>query len=182
MERIRMVQTMNRERVQSRLEIGLERRDLMSHIIQHTRSSPSSALSRGDIELNAMLIITAGSEPVTTALVGTLNYLLGNSSALEKLNKEVRGAFESKEAITANAVKVLPYLNSVLQEDLRMCPTTLDGMRRETPKGGAVVAGHALPENTVVSFPQWAGYGSESNFPSASSFIPEKMAPWLRIW
>ena len=174
---LRLVLNLNREMIDKRLKMGLDRHDMMTHILRHNQSSPSSLMSRGDIELNSMLIITGGSEPVTTVLVGTLNYILGNASALNKLNHEVRHAFNSKDEITANAVKGLPYLNAVLQEGMRMCPTTPDGMRREIPRGGAVVAGQALPEGMVVSFPQWAGYRSEKNFKQASSFIPERWLP-----
>ena len=174
---LRLVLNMNKERVENRLKMGPERKDMMTHILKHNATSTSSPMSREDIELNSMLIITGGSEPVTTVLVGTLNYLLDNPSALAKLNREVRDAFQSQEQVTANAVKGLPYLNAVLQEGMRMCPTIPDGMRREIPRGGAVVAGEALPEGVVVSFPQWAGYRSDLNFKSPSSFIPER---WLQ--
>lgn len=49
-------------------------------------------------------------------------------------------------------------------------------MRRVVPSGGASIAGHVLPQGTILSVPQWAAYRSPSNFISPSSFLPER---WL---
>ena len=105
-----------------------------------------------------MLIVVAGSESVTTALVGTINYLLRNPVILKALTDEVRSTFAREKSITANAASQQSYLNAVLHEGLRLCPTIPDGMRRQIPKGATIIAGRFLPQGTVVSIPQWATY------------------------
>ena len=164
------------EKVAQRLSMDVERPDIISHIITANKSPSGVHMSRAEIEINAMMVAVGGSESVTTVLTGITNYLLRDPAKLHILTQEVRTQFSTEQDITGYAVNRLPYVNAVLNEGLRLCPTIPDGMRRNTPKGGAAVAGHFLPENTVVSIPQWATYQSPANFSSPTSFIPER---WL---
>ncbi|RAL03515.1 cytochrome P450 [Aspergillus ibericus CBS 121593] len=132
-------------------------------------------MSREEIEVNAMLIVAAGSESVTTVVTGTVNYLLREPEKMSRLVGELR-RFQSEEEITGMAVKGLPYLNAVVNEGMRLCPTIPDGMRRVVPDGGAVIAGEFVPGGTTVSVCQWACYRSESNFGEPDAFAPER---WL---
>jgi cytochrome P450 len=124
-----------------------------------------------------MAIIVAGSETLTTALAGAVHYLLRNPSSLSRLIAENRAAFQAEDEITNARAATLPYLNAVLTETLRMVPPLPDGLRREVPRGGAVIAGIHVPEGTTVSVPCWASFHSSSNFEDPDSFIPER---WLR--
>lgn len=47
-------------------------------------------------------------------------------------------------------------------------------MARITPKGGAHVAGHFVPEGTAVSIAQWPMFHSSRNFSDPFSFKPER--------
>lgn len=164
------------EKVAQRLAMKKDLPDVISHILVVNDSVSALHMSREEIEINAMMLVVGGSESVTTVLVGITNYLLREKSKLQALIDEVRSTFQDEGAITGYSVSTLPYLNAVLQEGLRMCPTIPDGMRREVSTGGATVAGEFLPRGTVVSIPQWAAYQSPSNFQSPASFIPER---WL---
>lgn len=164
------------EKVAQRLSMEKNLPDVISHILEVNESSSALHMSREEIEVNAMMLVVGGSESVTTVLVGITNYLLRDKSKLQVLTEEVRSTFQDEEAITGNSVSSLPYLNAVLQEGLRMCPTIPDGMRRQVSTGGTTVAGNFVPQGTVVSIPQWATYQSPSNFQSPTSFLPER---WL---
>ena len=164
------------EKVAERLSMKEERPDIISHIIRANESPSKIHMSRAEIEINAMMVVVAGSESITTVLTGIINYLLRDLTKLEKLTHEIRVRFSTEEEIVGNSTNGLPYLNAVLSEGLRLCPTIPDGMRRIVPEGGATVAGCQLPKNTVVSIPQWATYQSPENFSSPTSFIPER---WL---
>ncbi len=152
------------------------RRDVISYMVAANEASSEHHMSRDEMEINSMLLVIAGSESVTTALLGATHHLLGEPAKLQTLVQEVRTTYPKEEDITGLSLNRLPYLNAVLQEALRLCPTIPDGMRREIPKGGATVAGQFLPEGTVVSVPQWATYQSPSNYYKPESFIPER---WL---
>lgn len=133
-------------------------------------------MTREEMEVNAMMIVAAGSESITTVLCGAINYLLRNPEKLTKLVHEIRSTFPSEREIEGSALKRLSYLNAVLTESMRLCPTIPDAMRRLVPPGGAMVTGQILPAGTVVSVPPWASYRSSRNFAHPDDFVPER---WL---
>lgn len=166
------------EKIAQRLELGPSHQDMISHMLKTSKQSSSKdvQMSLPEVEINPMLIVVAGSESVTTVLTGITNYLLRDPDKLQLLVHEIRSTFKSNEDITGRSISRLSYLNAVLHEGLRLCPTIPDGMRREVPKGGAIVAGHFLPPGTVVSVPQWSSYQATTNFHAPSFFVPER---WL---
>ncbi|KAL8819036.1 MAG: hypothetical protein Q9191_007818 [Dirinaria sp. TL-2023a] len=173
--------TTTERKITQRLKSGSERQDMISYMAESHGSSPmlhgsNDKMSLPEVEINAMLIVVAGSESVTTVLTGVTNYLLQDQIRLDSLVREIRSTFRNEEDINRAAVGRLPYLNAALSEGLRLCPTIPDGMRRQVPKGGAVVAGHFLPEDTVVSIPRWSTYQSAGNFARPQTFAPER---WL---
>ena len=140
------------EKISQRLRAAHGHGDLISNIMTAKETSDLH-MSRDEIEINSMQLIIAGSESLTTALLGTITYLVREPEKLKTLVHEVRTSFQNDEDIDAGSLKDLAYLNAVLSEGLRLCPTIPDGMRRLVPRGGAVVAGELLAENTVVSIP-----------------------------
>jgi len=170
------------EKIAQRTNEGSRRTDMISHMFDTDglSSSPSGSgpkLSLPETEINAMMIVVGGSESVTTVLTGIFNCLLTDQTKLQELSQEVRTSSKSENEINGASLSRLPYLNAVLHEGLRLCPTIPDGMRREVPTGGAMVAGRLLPEKTVVSVPQWSTYQSADNFASPKTFSPER---WLQ--
>ena len=161
-------------KVRQRLASGSSRPDLMTTIL--AAKSDRDSMSPEEIEVNAMMIVAAGSESITTVLSGTINHLLRNPERLQRLLHEIRSTFPSEKNITAASLKNTPYINAVLNEGMRLCPTIPDAMRRLVPAGGAYVASQFLPANTVVSIPPWASYRSERNFTCPAEFAPER---WL---
>lgn len=170
-----MVWKVTAEKISQRLEALDGHRDVISHIMA-TNMSSDIHMSRDEIEINSMQLVIAGSESVTTALLGTINYLVREPEKLQTLVHEIRIAVHDDKEINAMILKTLPYLNAVLNEGLRLCPTIPDGMRRLVPSGGAAVAGEFLAEGTVVSIPQWASYQSPSNYYRPKNFLLER---WL---
>jgi len=172
-----MIWKTTEEKISQRLAMSKSPGDMISHMIVANKSASDLHMSRDEIEINSMLLVVAGSESVTTALVGAVHYLLREPTKLQVLSDEIRTSYRNEDDITGISLNSLPYLNAVLQEALRLCPTIPDGMRRAIPKGGANVAGHFLPEGIVVSIPQWATYQSSDNFYKPRSFLPERWLP-----
>ncbi|PQE22673.1 cytochrome P450 1 protein [Rutstroemia sp. NJR-2017a BVV2] len=163
-------------KVQDRLQHDVDCRDIMSHVIDHNRSSPETGLSTGEIEMNSMAVIVAGSETLTTTLTAAIHFLLENPKCLETLQREIRTTFTTEEQITNDSTTSLPYLTAVLNESLRMSPPLPDSLRREVPPGGATIAGHFIPGGTTVSVACWTLFHSSAHFTSPDEFIPER---WL---
>ena len=171
-----MIWKTTEEKIAKRLAVNKDRKDVISYMLAGRETNPDHPMSRDEIEINSMLLVVAGSESVTTTLVGALHWLVRAPAALRILAQEVRAAYESEEDITGVSLSNLSYLNAVIQETLRLCPTIPDGMRRQVPVDGALIAGHFLPGGTVVSIPQWATYQSSANFYMPQEFRPER---WL---
>ena len=184
------------EKTQRRLNLETQRDDLMSHVIKH---NDKGNMSVEEIKATFNLVIIAGSETTATVLSGVTNHLVQNPTVLQRLQSEVRKAFNTKEDITFSALRELSYLNAVLEEGLRMCPPVPASLSRVVPAGGDTVCGQFLPENvsspfhtdpsnystldlptplqTNVSVHQWTISNSPSNFHLPTSFAPSRWLP-----
>lgn len=152
-----------------------QRPDFMTEVLKHN-GDKGAKLTPAEIANNAVVLLTAGSETTATLLSGVTYSLLRNPHAMQKLKAEVRGRWKQYEEITLDEVNNAPYLLAVLQEGLRYFPPVPTGFQRKVPKGGAVVSGVYLPEDTCVSVSQLPMGRSELYFKDANSFIPER---WL---
>lgn len=172
--------------LQKRLATETERKDFISYFAR--------GLTGDELNSNAMILLTAGSETSAATLSGATYYLLTNKSALDKLCNEVRSAFQSEGKITFTSVTRLRYLNAVIEETLRLYPPVPSALARRTLPGGNVIDGQFVPGNvsrtrhhskgsqadqilqTVVGVSQWVASQSKDNFRDPEKFIPER---WL---
>jgi cytochrome P450 len=112
------------------------------------KAGEEDKLSFDEIRNDAHSFIIAGSD--TTA--NTLTYLIWsvckNPMIRDTLVDELRGLpddFEDKD------VRLLVYLNRVIDETLRLHSSVPSGLPREVPVGGAELAGYYFQARTVVS-------------------------------
>ena len=98
---------MSAEKVQQRLAIGEDstRKDFWTYIL---RKEDEKAMSEGEMESNAALILPAGTETISTALSGTLYLLSKYPNVLAKLRHELESHCLSEKDITMAAVTKLP--------------------------------------------------------------------------
>jgi cytochrome P450 len=93
------------------------------------------------------MLIIGGSETTATLLVGCTYFLTMNPDKLKKVTEEVRTRFKSEEEINFMTVNELTYMLACLNEALRLYSPVPIGLPRVTPKGGAQVCGHYVPED-----------------------------------
>ncbi|KAM0816462.1 hypothetical protein AB5N19_02264 [Seiridium cardinale] len=180
--------------VAQKFQVGLEARRIHHELIQGKvrqrlemheglKDEGKSDFLGGMIELglpfeklcqNASLFVIAGSETTATLLCGALYLLTTHPSALKRLEEEVRSRFQDESEITLSSVNGLDYMLACLDESLRCYPPVPITAPRVAPAGGAVIAGHAVPENTVVGVWHWATYHSPELFVEPDEFIPER--------
>ena len=112
-----------------------------------------------DVQLAAHTsdFVLAGSETTATALSCITYYLLRTPAALQKLQQEIYGRFNSYEEITAVSTNGLKYLQAVCLEGLRLYPPLPFALPRVVPEGGDYVDGQFVP-------------GGVSCFPIATTF------------
>ena len=134
---------------EKRMNDSTPRKDFMSQILRH---NDERGMTRQEIADNAALLVIAGSETTATLLSGVTYLLLKNPVCYEKVRDEVRSAFKTEEEITfVNVSARLPYTAAVLQEGMRIYPPGAMALLRViNTKGGAMIAGHHVPES--VSF------------------------------
>ncbi|KAL1984736.1 hypothetical protein VTN96DRAFT_8769 [Rasamsonia emersonii] len=163
------------ERVDRRLAKKSPRPDIWGLVLSRPEGD-DLRLSLDEMYANSITFMIAGTETTATLLSGLTYHLLMNPAKLERLTREIRGAFASDEEITFAKLLQLEYLQACLEEGLRMYPPVPVGLPRVTPPEGMLVCGEMIPGNTTVSVNQWATYRNPQNFKDPNSFHPER---WL---
>ncbi|KAI1352187.1 cytochrome P450 [Xylaria sp. FL0043] len=158
------------EKVGQRMEGG-ERPDFLEGLI---RKKDELHLDLPRMTMNASLLILAGSETTATLLCGATYLLTTHPDVLRKLEQEVRSAFKSDDEITLTSVGNLSYMLACLNESLRQYPPVAAGLPRKSPKGGALVDGRFVPQDTIVSVFQWAVNHDERYWTEPEKFAPER--------
>ncbi|KAL1956110.1 hypothetical protein VTO42DRAFT_7629 [Malbranchea cinnamomea] len=164
-------QKMARDKLVRRMESSKERPDLIEGLL---KKKDEWNMSLEELESNSTIILIGGSETTATLLSGVTFFLLTNPAVLEKLTTEVRSAFKAEEEITLTSVAKLTYMLACLDEALRIYPPVPIGLPRVVPKGGRVIAGRFVPENTIVAIHQWATYHNDKHFSEPFGFHPER--------
>ena len=162
--------------VAKRMSRETDRPDFMTYVTAHN-GEKGHTMSKGQLDSNANLILTAGSETTATLLSGATYLLLKNPSKLAKLTQEIRTTWKSYNDITLSEVNnSAPYLIATLNESLRYFPPVPTGFERRIQKGGEVISGVYIPEGTAVQVSQWPTHHSAENFADPDAFVPER---WL---
>jgi cytochrome P450 len=163
------------DRAKERMALGAtDRADFMSYILRH---NDEKGMSVAEIESNASLLVIAGSETTASYLAGITYNLLLTPDVLARLTKEIRNEFERQEDITVTKLTQMDYLTACVEEGLRTYPPIPNGGQpRRTTKGGNVIAGQYVPEETTVSMLAWGAYYSPKHFKDPKKFVPER---WL---
>lgn len=165
-------QKLTREKLLRRIELGAEGRpDLIEGLI---RKQDELGLDLLQLQMNASVLIIAGSETTATLLSGATFLLLTNPEALAKLTDEVRSTFDDDADITLSSVGSLSYMLACLDESLRRYPPVVIGLPRLAPKGGAQVAGHFVPAGTRVAVWQYAASHDPALWTDPHGFHPER--------
>ncbi|WYZ42535.1 hypothetical protein EsH8_VI_000234 [Colletotrichum jinshuiense] len=161
------------EKVSQRLSAQTSRPDFMDSML---RQKDGQELTFNELKSNSSILIIAGSETSATALSAITYYLCTHSSALGKLNSEVRNAFSTEDDIDMVSVQKLQYMQAVINEGLRMYPPVPTGIVRRVTEGGGIFLGQYVPSDTLVQVWHWPTLHNPENFTLPDSFIPER---WL---
>lgn len=163
----------SKDKARRRMEKGaLEGRDdFFNHMIKRKQITDARSL-----EGNGQTLIVAGSETTTTALTGTVWYLLANPSCLEQLKQEIRGAFKTREEITGDSTAKLEYLRAVIEEGLRLFPPIVHRLQRDNPETPYTIDGHHFAAGTLVASENYTMARDPRYWVDPDEFRPER---WL---
>jgi len=162
------------DKVEKRLEnVTEDRPDFFSFIIKN-QEKEAKALTRPEMDSNAIVFLVAGSETTATTLSGATYLLLKHPEIYAKLVHEIRSKFKSYAEITMEGVNKLEYTIACLQEGLRYYPPVPTGFPRVVPKGGAHISGHYIAGGTSVYVSQFSTNHSPRNFKDPNKYVPER--------
>nr|WPM83320.1 ProsA [Phaeosphaeria sp.] len=166
------------DKVQQRLAMPEDekRADFWAFISRQNEQKEGS-MSVHEMEVNAALIIPAGSDTISTTIAGCIYLLLRNPNTSERLRKELTQEFKSESDINMARLANLPYIKAVIDEALRLYPPLSGDLRREVPPGGSSLSGHFLPGGTIISVYALASNENPDNFAKPRQFAPER---WLK--
>ncbi|KAK4643845.1 hypothetical protein QC761_404580 [Podospora bellae-mahoneyi] len=165
-----------RVQVVKRLNSGVVRPDFVQALTNGSQANNGRPLKIEEMAMNARLLIMAGSETTATALSATTYYLATYPRVQTRLAEEVRGQFKSEDEINFFSVNRLTYMLAVLDEAMRLFPPVPANLPRKAAKGGDVILGWQIPENTGLEIWPWAVNHLSRNFTEPDKFIPER---WL---
>ncbi|KAI0598445.1 cytochrome P450 [Biscogniauxia sp. FL1348] len=160
------------DRLDKRLAVGSQHPDIWNLVL----SEEGDKLTVPQMQSNAELFMTAGTETTATALSGLTYLLLRNPDKMQTLVHEIRTSFVSNAAIDFESLPKLSYLNACIEEGLRLYPPVPSGLLRITPEGGNVIMGRWVPPGISVSVHTTSTYRDPKNFREPDSFVPER---WL---
>lgn len=162
------------EKVQQRVNSpDTGRRDFLSYVL----GEKAETLNSSELAIMASSFIVAGSGTTSSALTGITFHLCRRRAALRRLAAEVREAFRREADITLASTSRLGYLRAVVEEGLRLYPSSPGAFPRFVPGRGAEIEGRWVPGGTAVGVHQFAAGRMEYNFRRAADFLPERWLP-----
>jgi cytochrome P450 len=121
------------------------------------------------------LVIAAGSETVVTAMAGIIFHLAQSPRVYQKLCKILDEKFPGGDKdYVYSPSDLIPYVEDVINEVLRIHPSIITGIPRVTPPEGLTIDDHFIPGDTVVSVPIYCMHRDARFFQRPLEFIPER--------
>lgn len=102
-------------------------------------------MSLSEINANASVLVTAGSETTATGLAAATFFLCTHPDVLSKLEREIRTTFRSEAEIDLMSVNQLRYEQAVINETLRIFPPAGGHAIRTVNENGDTILGRCLP-------------------------------------
>ena len=125
------------------------------------------------LEADARLAIVAGTDTSTAALSYLFLELCKNPAITKEIRKEL---FDHgvEEEFSVHELQNCKYLNSVVDETLRLHPPVPDGVYRLTPPDGLQVGEAFIPGNVTIINPIYTIQRSAVSYVKPEEFIPER--------
>jgi cytochrome P450 len=150
------------------------RKDIFHYLLNSDVREGGRKFSIQELQADASLLISAGSDGVALTLAATMFYLLRYPKCMDRVVREIRSAFQDPSEICNPQLSALPYLHGCMEEMLRLNPPKPSATPREVLKGGMDIDGHHIPAGTDVGIPTYALHHDASIFPEPWSFRPER--------
>ncbi|KAK9540652.1 hypothetical protein VZT92_003092 [Zoarces viviparus] len=155
-------------------------RDILQHMINsQTANAPSkekqnTGLTDHEILSQATMFVFAGYETSATTLVFLAYNLARNPEVMKRLQEEIDSTFPNKGAVQYEDLMQMEYLDSVVNESLRLYPPAgrIDRVAKETVK----ISGITIPKDMMVMIPVYALHRDPELWPEPEEFKPDRFS------
>ncbi|KAL4875192.1 cytochrome P450 [Aspergillus karnatakaensis] len=152
--------------------------DIFSKFLRNGKGEEMN-LEPGEIIVECAVLMNAGSETTTAALVSTIYHIYKHTDVLRKLREELDAAVPvvvGEDIPEYHAIATLPYLRACIDEALRIQPASTQGFARVVPEGGRMIAGRFVEEGVTVSVPTYTLLQDPEAFENPFEYNPDR---WL---
>lgn len=154
--------------------------DVLQHMINsQTASDPkkekqNKGLTDHEILSNATMFVFAGYETSATTLVFLAYNLARNPEVMKRLQEEIDSTFPNKAAVHYEDLMQMEYLDSVVDECLRIYPPA--GRLERTAKETVKIGGITIPKGMLVMIPVYAMHRDPELWPEPEQFKPDRFS------
>lgn len=134
------------DHVNKRIARKTDRPDIMKFVLENNHKG---GLTKDELDTQMQLLIFAGSETTATTVSAVTWFMLKNPEMMQRLQREIRDAFQTLEDINVASASKLPFLHAVIREALRVHPPAATSSPRYVDRP-IIVAGYVVPPG--VSF------------------------------
>ncbi|KAI8871584.1 cytochrome P450 [Ramicandelaber brevisporus] len=150
--------------------------DNLQMLIDAVDPETGSRLTHDETVAEELVIMFAGTDTSANTMTWTVDLLFQHPEVFARLEAEILGAFpDPDERITYKAAKeLLPYLDAVLLESMRLRTVAAAPLSRVVPSGGRDLAGYFFPADTVISASLHVMHNYSALWDEPSRFWPER--------
>ncbi|KAF4627698.1 hypothetical protein G7Y89_g10455 [Cudoniella acicularis] len=165
-------------RAKARTQAGhASKKDFFYYLLNATDPETGKGFDTKELWAEANVLMIAGSDTTSTSLAATIFYLVRNPTAMQRLRKEIEGAFgDVEEIVSGQTLNGLEYLKACVDEAMRLAPAVPGAMPREVTAGGATVDGVFLPAGSNCGTPCFSIHRHPDYYRQSLKYIPER---WL---
>ncbi|XP_040003378.1 cytochrome P450 3A40-like isoform X2 [Xiphias gladius] len=131
-------------------------------------------LNDHEILSQAMIFIFAGYETTSSSLAFLAYSLATNPDVMKQVQEEIDATFPNKAPVQYQALMQMEYLDSVINETLRLYP--IAPRLERVAKANVEINGLVIPKNTVVMVPTWPMHRDPDLWPEPEEFKPERFS------
>ena len=175
--KVQEFRALSKAQVDWRLDKGqnIRTKDLFAYLIEAKDPETGERLTEEQVIAETGSLLLAGSDTQATALAATLFYCLHYTTALNKLQNEIRNVFNKVEDIRiGKQLTSCRYLRACIDEAMRLTPPVGTLLRRQVLSGGLNVDGEAIPAGVDIGVPHYAIHHNKGYFPEPFTFVPER--------
>uniref|UniRef100_A0A3B4BC54 unspecific monooxygenase n=1 Tax=Periophthalmus magnuspinnatus TaxID=409849 RepID=A0A3B4BC54_9GOBI len=131
-------------------------------------------LSDHEILSQAMIFLFAGYETTSSSMCFLAYNLALHPDVMEKLQAEIDSTFPNKAPLQYQELMQMEYLDSVVNESLRLYP--IAPRLERVAKASVELNGLVIPKDMVVLVPTWPLHRDPDTWPEPDAFKPERFS------